>query len=55
MINVGSQNIPTMFIGDMGVKSAYVGSQKIYERLSSFVYIRLDASAQGGQAENSQH
>lgn len=49
MVNVGSDEIKTMFVGDMGIKTAAIGEEKIYERVSSYVYIQLISD--DGEAE----
>lgn len=49
MVNVGSEEIKTMFVGDMGIKTAAIGDEKIYERVCSYVYIQLISD--DGEAE----
>ena len=52
MIKIGPQDVQAMFLGNMGIKSAYIGATKVYERPGAFVYIRLQTnSAQGEQTE----
>ena len=51
MITIGAQDINSMFIGDMGIYAAYIGDKKIYERTGSFIYLRLQSSAQGEQTD----
>lgn len=41
MINVGTEEIKELFIGNMGIKTAAVGDEIIYERPGAYVYIQL--------------
>lgn len=40
-ITVGAGEIASLFVGSMGIKSALVGSDSVYERPGAFVYIEL--------------
>lgn len=41
MVNADKSQISPLFIGDSGVKSIFVGSEKIYERPGGYVYLVL--------------
>lgn len=41
---VGTSEISSVMIGNMGVKSICVGDEKLYERPGGYVYICLDTS-----------
>lgn len=41
MLAVGLKRILELFIGSMGIKSARLGTETIYERPGGFLYIEL--------------
>lgn len=41
MLKVGTENISTLFVGRMGVKTAAVGAATVYQRPGAYVYIEL--------------
>lgn len=41
MVNVGEEQIASLFIGDMGIKTIMVGSDEIYTRPGGYIYINL--------------
>lgn len=40
-IAVGAREIASLMLGDMGIKSVFVGPDKIYERGGGYIYIKL--------------
>lgn len=42
MAAVGAEQIQTLFCGEMGVKTIFVGETPIYDRQGSVCYITLD-------------
>ena len=47
MLAVGIKRILELFIGSMGIKSARLGTETIYERPGSFLYIELKSEERG--------
>lgn len=47
MLAVGLKKILELFFGSMGIKSAYVGGENIYERPGGFLYIELTSDERG--------
>ena len=43
-MNVGEEPITSLFIGEMGIKTAIVGEEIIYNRTGGFIYIYLDTT-----------
>lgn len=41
MINIGEKPIEAMMIGEMGIKNAYLGETKVYERSGGYFYLEL--------------
>lgn len=41
MIYVGSEKVPYLFDEKMGIKRAYVGSDMVYDRGGSYVYVEM--------------
>lgn len=41
MLYVGSEKIPFLFNGKMGIKRVYVGGDLVYDRGGSYVYVEL--------------
>lgn len=41
MINAGEEQISSLFVGDMGVKTALVGDETIYQRSGGYFYLEL--------------
>lgn len=41
MINVGEEQISSLFVGDMGVKTALIGDETIYQRSGGYFYLEL--------------
>lgn len=41
MVYVSTEQISSLFVGEMGVKRALVGEEQIYERSGSYAYIQL--------------
>lgn len=42
MIQQGDQPISAMMVGEMGIKTALVGSKTILERPGGYVYLQLE-------------
>ena len=42
MLTVGTEQIKELFLGPMGVKTALVGTDNIYDRPGAYVYIELN-------------
>lgn len=42
MLEIGNNPIGEMFVGEMGIKQAIVGSETVYERQGSYIYIYLE-------------
>lgn len=51
MLYAGNDKIASLFAGNMGIKRVYVGSELVYERASSYIYIELET---GGDSSMSQ-
>lgn len=47
MLSVGNDKIASLFAGNMGIKRAYVGSELVYERNSSYIYVELATGSSG--------
>lgn len=47
MLAVGLKRILELFIGSMGIKSANLGTEPIYERPGGFLYIELASEERG--------
>ena len=47
MLAVGIKRILELFIGSMGIKSARLGGETIYERPGGFLYIELKSEERG--------
>lgn len=47
MLAVGIKRILELFIGSMGIKSALLGGETIYERPGGFLYIELKSEERG--------
>lgn len=47
MLAVGLKRILELFIGSMGIKSARLGTETIYERPGGFLYIELTSEERG--------
>lgn len=41
MLYVGEEQISSLFVGDMGVKTALVGDETIYQRPGGYFYLEL--------------
>lgn len=52
VINVGAEEITSLFVGEMGIKTACVGDAQIYNRTSSYVYIQLTTENTEGANAN---
>lgn len=44
MINVGNDQITSLMIGEMGVKTAVIGETTVYTRSGGYVYLILDTT-----------
>ena len=44
MINAGNDSIPSLMIGEMGIKTVAVGSETVYTRSGGCIYIILDTN-----------
>lgn len=42
MVNVGSDQISSLMIGEMGIKNVAVGDETIYTRPGGYFYLELD-------------
>lgn len=42
MINVGTEQIASLFTGEMGIKTALVGDETIYSRPGGYFYLELN-------------
>ena len=42
MVNVGSDQISSLMIGEMGIKTAAIGAETIYTRPGGYLYIELN-------------
>ena len=49
MIYNGENQVPSLMVGDMGVKSVKVGNVPIYDRPGSYVYIKLETAQRKGE------
>ena len=47
MLAVGIKRILELFIGSMGIKSARLGTETIYETPGGFLYIELTSEERG--------
>ncbi len=47
MLAAGIKRILELFIGSMGIKSAHLGGESIYERPGGFLYIELKSEERG--------
>lgn len=47
MLAVGIKRILELFIGSMGIKSAHLGGESVYERPGGFLYIELKSEERG--------
>lgn len=47
MLAVGIKRILELFIGSMGIKSAHLGGESVYERSGGFLYIELKSEERG--------
>lgn len=47
MLAIGIKRILELFIGSMGIKSAHLGAETIYERPGGFLYIELMSEERG--------
>lgn len=47
MLAIGIKRILELFIGSMGIKSARLGAETIYERPGGFLYIELTSEERG--------
>lgn len=47
MLTVGLKRILELFIGSMGIKSAHLGGESVYERPGGFLYIELKSEERG--------
>lgn len=43
MLIIGEQSPAGLFVGEMGVKTACVGEQTLYERAGGYVYLELES------------
>lgn len=43
-ISVGIKEVSVAMVGEMGIKSVFVGREKIYERPGAYVYIKISGS-----------
>lgn len=43
MLIIGEQSLAGLFVGEMGVKTACVGEQTLYERAGGYVYLELES------------
>lgn len=41
MVNVGNEPIQNLFIGEMGIKSVFVGTESVYTRPGGYIYLNL--------------
>lgn len=46
MLFAGNDKIASLFVGDMGIKRVYIGSELVYERPGSYIYVELDTSGE---------
>lgn len=46
-VYVGAREGTSLMVGDMGVKSVFVGSEQIYERSGGYFYINLITEDKG--------
>lgn len=44
MVYEGTEQITSLMIGDMGIKSAFVGLENVHERPGGYFYLILDTS-----------
>lgn len=47
MLALGIKRILALFIGSMGIKSAHLGGESVYERPGGFLYIELTSEERG--------
>lgn len=47
MVNVGSDQISSLMIGEIGIKTACVGDESIYIRPGGYFYLELDTKENG--------
>lgn len=47
MLALGIKRILELFIGSMGIKSAHLGGESVYERPGGFLYIELKSEERG--------
>ena len=48
MIAAASDEITTLFVGEMGIKSVQIGEETIYMRPGGFLYIELETEKERG-------
>lgn len=51
MVNAEKSQISPLFIGDTGVKSIFIGTEKIYERPGGYVYLVLNTKPENNPSE----
>lgn len=44
MINVGTEQVASLMVGDTGIKAAAVGPETVFTRPGGYIYITLDTS-----------
>lgn len=54
-LKLGENQIPLLFVGEMGIKCGYAGDDRVYERGGSYFYLEYfsspEAFIQHGSAE----
>ena len=46
-VYVGAREVTSLMVGDMGVKSVFIGSEQVYERSGGYIYINLITEGEG--------
>ncbi len=44
-MNVGAEQVASLMLGEMGVKSAILGETEVYSRPGGYIYLMLDTSS----------
>ena len=46
-IYAGAREVASLMVGDMGIKSVFVGPERVYERPGGYIYIKIISNDEG--------
>lgn len=46
-VYVGAREVSALMVGNMGIKSVFIGSEQVYERSGGYIYINLITEGEG--------